>query len=111
MKRTQLYELVWSKPMTHLAKEFGLSDVGLRKICVKHNIPTPGLGYWAKLAHGKPVRQTPLTPSGGNVDENVRIIVRPHKIKPPGVLTDQQATTDNQGHPSWDPAFSPKQKS
>jgi hypothetical protein len=24
--RIELYELVWSKPMTHLAKELGLSD-------------------------------------------------------------------------------------
>jgi len=33
--RVELFDLVWSKPMTHLAKELGLSDVGLRKICVK----------------------------------------------------------------------------
>jgi hypothetical protein len=44
MKRTELYDLVWSKPMIHLAKEFGLSDVGLRKNCKKHDIPTPPLG-------------------------------------------------------------------
>jgi hypothetical protein len=30
--------------MSRLAKSFGLSDVGLRKICVKHDIPTPKLG-------------------------------------------------------------------
>jgi hypothetical protein len=39
--RNELYELVWAKPMTHLAKELGLSDVGLRKICVKYGIPLP----------------------------------------------------------------------
>lgn len=37
--RVELYELVWAKPMTHLAKQLGLSDVGLRKICVKFGIP------------------------------------------------------------------------
>ena len=31
----------WATPMVKLAKEFGLSDVGLRKTCVKHDIPTP----------------------------------------------------------------------
>lgn len=46
--------------MTKLAAEFRLSDVALHKICRKHNIPTPPLGYWAKKAHGKPVRNTPL---------------------------------------------------
>ena len=26
--------------------------MGLAKICKKHNIPRPTLGYWAKLEHG-----------------------------------------------------------
>lgn len=30
--REQPYELVWWKPMPHLAKEFGLSDVALHKV-------------------------------------------------------------------------------
>jgi hypothetical protein len=51
--RSELFELVWSKPMTHLAKELGLSDVGLRKICVKYGIPLPARGYWARLQVGK----------------------------------------------------------
>ena len=42
--RQELHDLVWATPMVKLAKEFGLSDVGLRKTCVKHNIPTPPLG-------------------------------------------------------------------
>ena len=51
--RVELFELVWSKPMTNLAKELGLSDVGLRKICVKYGIPLPQRGYWARLQVGK----------------------------------------------------------
>ena len=51
--RVELYGLVWSKPMTHLAKELGLSDVGLRKICVKYGIPLPPRGHWARLQFGK----------------------------------------------------------
>lgn len=58
--REQLHELVWSKPMTTLAKEFGLSDVALHKICRKHDVPTPPPGWWAKHAAGKKVRVTPL---------------------------------------------------
>ncbi len=60
MTRLQLYELVWSKPMTHIAKDFGMSDVAIRKHCVKHDIPTPSVGYWAKVAHGKPVERPRL---------------------------------------------------
>ena len=37
--RQELFELVWSMPMTKLSKQFEFSDVGLRKICVKHQIP------------------------------------------------------------------------
>jgi hypothetical protein len=58
--RREFYNLVWSKPMIHLAKEFGVSDVALHKICRKHNIPNPPLGWWAKKAAGKAVKQIPL---------------------------------------------------
>lgn len=60
MTRVELYNLVWSKPITHLAKEFGLSDVGLRKICIKFGIPLPPRGYWARLQHGKRDPKTSL---------------------------------------------------
>jgi len=62
VSREELYALVGETPLSRLAKNFGMSDVGLRKVCVKHNIPTPPLGYWAKRAHGKRVRQPPLPP-------------------------------------------------
>ncbi len=63
LTREELYALAWNHPMTKLAKKFGLSDVALHKICRKHDIPTPPLGYWAKKAHGKPVADTPLPKS------------------------------------------------
>lgn len=61
MNRKELYDLVWSKPMTHIGKEFGMSDVAVRKHCKKHDIPTPPVGYWTKLAHGKKVRRPKLS--------------------------------------------------
>ena len=53
-----LYDLVWSKPMTKVAKELSYSDNGLRKICIKHNIPMPRVGYWSKIKFGKKVQKT-----------------------------------------------------
>src|SRR5690554_755714 len=53
--RQELYDLVWSKPVTHIAKEYGFSDNGIRKICKKYNIPLPNVGYWSKLKHNKNV--------------------------------------------------------
>ena len=51
--RQELFELVWSMPMTKLAKQFELSDVGLRKICVKHQLPLPPQGHWTRKQFGK----------------------------------------------------------
>jgi len=55
LTRKELYDLVWSEPMTTVCKRFGISDNGLRKHCKSMNIPTPPLGYWAKLQSQKEV--------------------------------------------------------
>jgi hypothetical protein len=49
MRREELYDLVWSEPMTIVAAGFGLSDNGLRKTCKKFMNPLPPRGYWASL--------------------------------------------------------------
>src|SRR6266478_244684 len=58
LSREDLYELAWSKPMSELAKDFGISDVGLAKRCKRLGIPVPGRGYWARIEAG----QTPYRP-------------------------------------------------
>lgn len=63
IERTKLYEEIWNGPMTKVAKVYGLSDVGLRKICVKLEVPCPPRGYWAQLAAGKKIKRTPLRAS------------------------------------------------
>jgi hypothetical protein len=62
LSRTELYELVWTSPIVQLSKKYGLTDVGLAKICKRHRIPRPGRGYWAKLRHGVADPRTPLPP-------------------------------------------------
>ena len=59
--------------MTHLAKEFALSDVALHKICKKHDIPNPPLGWWAKKAAGKSVKQTPLPKAKVGTSDKITI--------------------------------------
>jgi len=51
LTRKQLYEKVWTTPMTRLAKEFGISDVALAKTCKKYDIPRPLRGYRARIAN------------------------------------------------------------
>lgn len=62
LPRSELYELVWSKPVTEVAAEFGISDVALAKRCRALNIPLPWRGYWAKVQAGQSPRRTPLRP-------------------------------------------------
>lgn len=45
-----MYDLVWSKPMMHAAKDFNISGVMLGRICRERNVPCPPRGYWAKLS-------------------------------------------------------------
>ncbi len=42
--REQLYELAWSKPMTKVAVEFGMTSTALKKHCRRLNVPTPPRG-------------------------------------------------------------------
>ena len=53
MKRSELYAMVWDRPMTKVAAEIGISAVGLAKTCRRHDIPVPARGHWAKLDAGK----------------------------------------------------------
>ena len=67
--RKELYELVWSKPITSLAEELGISGPKIRDVCKKHEIPTPKQGHWMKLKHGKPTSKTPLPQKNNEVIE------------------------------------------
>lgn len=61
-EREQLYTEVWSVPMIHLGKRYGLSGPGLRQVCVKLGIPIPARGHWARLAAGHNVPKPSLPP-------------------------------------------------
>jgi hypothetical protein len=62
--REELYQRVWQTPMTKLAKEFDISDVGLAKACRKNAIPLPPIGYWTMVKHGKAVPKPQLPKKG-----------------------------------------------
>jgi len=60
LTRQTLYDLVWSKPMSTLAREFGISDVGLAKRCRAVDVPIPYRGYWARKTAGQNPPRLPL---------------------------------------------------
>ena len=58
--REALHALVWSKPLTAIAAEFGMSSNAFAKHCKKADVPIPWRGYWQRLEHGHKTKATPL---------------------------------------------------
>ena len=87
--RETLYEQVWTVPMSRLAQTYGLSDVGLAKLCKKHEIPRPPRGYWVKRQHGKSVRRPALPASSASevlIERREKPGVAPTGSAPPEVV-------------------------
>ncbi len=74
--RRELYEKVWQFPLRKLAVEYGISDVGLAKVCRKLSIPLPGLGHWTRIACGHTIVRPPL-PVVENIPDLTRQILKP----------------------------------
>lgn len=75
LNRKELYKLVWSKPITEAAKEYGLSDRGLSKICERNTVPVPPRGYWAKIKAGQKIK-IPSLISLDKIDNNILLSVK-----------------------------------
>ena len=69
--RAQLYRELWTEPARVVAKRYGISDVGLTKLCRRYGIPKPGLGYWAQHQVGKAPAPRPLPPAESGALETV----------------------------------------
>jgi hypothetical protein len=60
IKREELYERIWKLPATKLAKELGISNVALAKLCRKLNVPKPGPGHWRLVQLGWEIERPQL---------------------------------------------------
>lgn len=83
VQRQALYEQVWAQPMTKVAKEYGISNVALAKICKKLNVPCPWRGYWRRKETGKSVKPLPLPP---NSDPTKQVATIHRMIRPEAVV-------------------------
>ena len=79
VNRQALYEEVWKDPVTVVAARYGLSDVGLAKLCKKLVIPLPSRGYWAKVRAGKVMGRAALPPLAEPLRPNELKPLRPRK--------------------------------
>ena len=52
-EREKLYKQVWERPVSSVAKEYGVSDTAIAKACRRLCIPLPPRGYWAKVRAGQ----------------------------------------------------------
>ncbi len=94
ISREQLYEAVWSTPIVVLSKRYGLSDVGLAKVCRRYQVPRPGRGYWAKLRSGWPEPKTPLPA----VTDPKLQVVSLAELPPEVDLPEERLAEDNEVH-------------
>ena len=96
ISRQTLYDQVWFTPMARLAKEYGISDVALAKICKKLNVPYPGRGYWRRKETGNAVKQPPLPANSDPAKQAVTIhpTIRPDSLQPVSEETSQRITAE-----------------
>ncbi len=83
ISRQELYNLVWAEPMITVCKRFGLTDNGLRKQCKSMDIPTPPVGYWSKLKHGKKTEIIPLPNESANNKQSTDLNEKEITLPPP----------------------------
>lgn len=82
LTRKQLYELVWKKPIIHIAEEYGLSGRGLAKLCERNSIPVPPRGYWAREQAGQKLKRPPLI-TFPDTESNAAILIKQYKLESP----------------------------
>lgn len=60
LTRKELYDLVWSTPISKLSTKYALSSDGIKKVCKEFEVPIPENGYWSKLKYNKEVQKEKL---------------------------------------------------
>jgi hypothetical protein len=61
LSREQLHDLVWSMPMTEIARRSGVRDQHIARACDSAEVARPSAGYWQKVEHGKSVTRMALS--------------------------------------------------
>lgn len=109
-ERQNLFDEVWATPVTTLAKSNGLSDVGLRKICLALDVPLPPRGYWVKLAAGKSIPKPLLHKTSlPTTYERVINVIEVDEVLEERVANARDSTPDaaNPDAPDYSPPLDP----
>ena len=81
--RAELYEKLWSRTLTEVAKEYDVWNGELVAISDAYEIPRPPMGYWMKVKHGKKVKIPPLKPLPDREEIVRELYVHPEKLVDP----------------------------
>jgi AcrR family transcriptional regulator len=77
LSRRELYQRVWSRSISVVARELGLSNNALTKICNRLLVPYPTRGYWNKMSAGKRVARVSLPAAPERQSERVIVSALP----------------------------------
>jgi hypothetical protein len=83
LTRDDLYKMVWARPLTAIAAEFGMSSVAFAKHCDWLDVPCPGRGHWAQVRAGKNPERTPLPRPTASTPLELDLETRERVAKPP----------------------------
>ena len=68
VSREELLALVWERPATEVAKDIGISDVALGKLCRRLQVPKPAREYWARVEAGQCIKKPALAAFRGELE-------------------------------------------
>lgn len=74
LSRKELYNLVWSTPLSKITLQYAYNNDGIKKICKQYDIPMPDASYWSKIKYNKKVKIEELNPVFIGVDKVVLTI-------------------------------------
>lgn len=77
ISREELFALIWEKPTVKVARDMGISDVAVAKLCARLQVPKPPRGYWARIEAGQAPRHPPLRAFRDEVEERRKVLTRP----------------------------------
>lgn len=77
LTRQELYELVWTEPISSITSKYQVTEHFIHKVCREMLIPMPGQGHWVKIRYGKTSEKHEL-PSGYTGKNEVRLSSEDH---------------------------------
>ncbi|RIV80315.1 hypothetical protein [Pelagerythrobacter aerophilus] len=119
LTRRELFDRIWSKPLTANAAELGTKPAVLAALAKRLDLPQPGSGYWTQKELGKapPTPDYPAVPvldTQAYAIEGVRRRRKPEPAKPatsePAALVDRETPEAERLPPAAEEEIEPHQK-